>query len=115
MAEYKPEIRPEPIRSSCVSTSEHSAAVNIAVRLRPEVTVHAIATECCGGPEVRHCFRPGTCCNNIGCDVLITQPILIKLSLEYGADAHPGQPSMDCRRIPIMFDGEEAENPDPGR
>jgi len=112
MTERKPDLYPQQLEPNCVSTTEQNAEVNVSVRLKPFVTVNAIETECCGLPEVRHCFRRGSCYDHGFCDLYITQSVLVKLALEYGATAQTGEAVMDCRVCPLTSQVDPSEEAD---
>lgn len=82
-------------KADCVSVSTQMAEVSLPVRLQPSASVGEIFTECCGEPVVTVRQFCGSRC---GCEIVITQTICVSIPVEYGAEVHPGDPCVICRR-----------------
>ena len=77
--------------SGCSSEAAHTASITLPVRIRPSAAVTDVSLACGGQPTVSSVRR--NACNSGGScySLVITQPVTVTITLNYGAEAASGE------------------------
>lgn len=80
--------------TSCTGVGTQYADVSLHVRVQPYALLGEVKAACCGEPAVTVRQACG------GCEITITQPVCIRIPVEYGAGAEAGELTVRCRCAP---------------
>lgn len=80
--------------NTCVRTAYQRAVVSVPVAVKPFSVAGPTNTLCCSDPVVTNVRCTGT--KDRICYFTITQEICVEVPIHFGAEAHVGEPGVDC-------------------